>query len=147
MATLNAVSREGEYLSCSIAMTVWRVAVLRRMQFKSTGAGNVTVQTFLGKQLLGQRDRTEQEPTGSVGVQLPTSQAGGIDGRTSTGHVGMASHNPSLIAVSAELERWETACAVHRRTGEVTENAGGLNRSMQHWLEVYWPGFESPRFF
>jgi Fic family protein len=27
----------------------------------------------------------------------------------------------------------------------VTENYGGLNRSMQHWLEVYSPAFESPR--
>ena len=36
-----------------------------------------------------------------------------------------------------------------RRTGhqQFTESQGGLNRSMQHWLEVYRPGFESPRFF
>jgi hypothetical protein len=70
MATLNAVSKEGEYLSCSITMTVWRVAVLRRTQFKSAEAGNVTMQIWLGKELLGQRDHTEQEHTGSVGGQL-----------------------------------------------------------------------------
>jgi hypothetical protein len=29
IATLNAVSREGEYLSCSMAMTVWRVTPTR----------------------------------------------------------------------------------------------------------------------
>jgi hypothetical protein len=25
--------------------------------------------------------------------------------------------------------------------------SGGLNRSMQHWLGVYWPEFQSPRSF
>jgi hypothetical protein len=30
---------------------------------------------------------------------------------------------------------------------ELSENRGGLNRSMQHWLAVYSPGFQSPRFF
>jgi hypothetical protein len=30
---------------------------------------------------------------------------------------------------------------------EVTYNTGGLNWSMQHWLAVYSPGFQSPRFF
>ena len=29
----------------------------------------------------------------------------------------------------------------------VSENAGGLKRSMQHWLRVYLPEFESPTFF
>jgi hypothetical protein len=43
---------------------------LRRMQFKSAEAGNVTMQIWLGKQLLGQRDRSEQEHTGSLGVRL-----------------------------------------------------------------------------
>src|ERR1700722_2286745 len=43
---------------------------LRRMQFKSAEAGNVTMQIWLGKQLLGQRDRTEQEHTGNVGLTM-----------------------------------------------------------------------------
>jgi hypothetical protein len=30
---------------------------------------------------------------------------------------------------------------------EVAANRGGLNRSMQHWLEVYSQEFQSPRFF
>jgi hypothetical protein len=30
---------------------------------------------------------------------------------------------------------------------EVAENPGGLNRSMQHWLAVYSPEFQSPRSF
>jgi hypothetical protein len=29
---------------------------------------------------------------------------------------------------------------------EVADNAGGLNRSMQHWLAVYLPAFQSPKF-
>lgn len=33
---------------------------LRRMQFKSAERGNVTMQIFLGKQLLGQSDKVEQ---------------------------------------------------------------------------------------
>lgn len=36
-------------------------ASLRRMQFKSAEAGNVTMQIFLGKNYLGQSDRTEVE--------------------------------------------------------------------------------------
>ena len=28
---------------------------------------------------------------------------------------------------------------------ELAENPGGLNRSVQHWLAVYSPAFESPR--
>jgi transcriptional regulator with XRE-family HTH domain len=43
---------------------------LRRMQFKSAEAGNVTMQIWLGKQLLGQKDHTVQENTGNVGLQL-----------------------------------------------------------------------------
>jgi hypothetical protein len=31
--------------------------------------------------------------------------------------------------------------------GEVSENPGGLNRSMQHRLGVYSQEFQSPRFF
>jgi alpha-mannosidase len=29
----------------------------------------------------------------------------------------------------------------------IPQTQGGLNRSMQHWLEVYSPGFQSPRSF
>ena len=43
---------------------------LRRMQFKSAEGGNVTMQIWLGKQLLGQRDHTVQENMGNVGLQL-----------------------------------------------------------------------------
>jgi hypothetical protein len=43
---------------------------LRRMQFKSAESGNVTMQIWLGKQLLGQKDHTVQENAGSLGVQL-----------------------------------------------------------------------------
>ncbi len=31
-------------------------------------------------------------------------------------------------------------------SGQVTQNPGGLNRSMQHWLAVYSPAFQSPKF-
>jgi hypothetical protein len=38
--------------------------------------------------------------------------------------------------------RWvEQFAATHH----VPEKSGGLNRSMQHWLAVYSPAFESPR--
>ena len=30
---------------------------------------------------------------------------------------------------------------------ELSDNPGGLNRSMQHWLKVYSPAFQSPRSF
>jgi hypothetical protein len=30
---------------------------------------------------------------------------------------------------------------------ELSKNVGGLNWSMQHWLGVYSPGFQSPRSF
>jgi hypothetical protein len=41
---------------------------LRRMQWKSAEAGNVTAQIWLGKQLLGQKDKTEQDNRGEVKV-------------------------------------------------------------------------------
>jgi hypothetical protein len=31
--------------------------------------------------------------------------------------------------------------------GPVFDNAGGLNGSLQHWLAVYAPGFQTPKFF
>jgi hypothetical protein len=40
------------------------------MQFKSAEGGNVTMQIWLGKQLLGQKDHTVQENMGNVGLQL-----------------------------------------------------------------------------
>ncbi len=43
-------------------------ASLRRAQFKSGLAGNVTMQIWLGKQYLGQRDRMDTEITGDVNV-------------------------------------------------------------------------------
>jgi hypothetical protein len=43
---------------------------LRRMQFKSAESGNVTMQIWLGKQLLGQKDHTLAEQSGSIGLQL-----------------------------------------------------------------------------
>lgn len=39
---------------------------LRRMQWKSAEAGNVTAQIWLGKQMLGQRDKQEMEHSGDV---------------------------------------------------------------------------------
>ena len=41
---------------------------LRRMQWKSAEGGNVTAQIWLGKQLLGQKDKTEQDNRGEVKV-------------------------------------------------------------------------------
>jgi hypothetical protein len=38
-------------------------ASLRRLQWKSAEVGNVTMQIWLGKQLLGQRDKFEDAPT------------------------------------------------------------------------------------
>jgi hypothetical protein len=45
-------------------------ASLRRMQYKSAEGGNVTAQIWLGKQYLGQKDRSEQEITGKDGKPL-----------------------------------------------------------------------------
>jgi hypothetical protein len=43
-------------------------ASLRRMQFKNAQAGNVTMQIWLGKQYLGQKDKQEVENTGAIPV-------------------------------------------------------------------------------
>ena len=40
----------------------------------------------------------------------------------------------TLIGVKRELRN------------EVPEIRGGLNGSLQHWLGVYWPEFQSPKF-
>ena len=42
-------------------------ASVRRMQFNSAKAGNVTMQIWLGKQYLGQKDKQETELTGKDG--------------------------------------------------------------------------------
>jgi hypothetical protein len=45
----------------------------------------------------------------------------------------------------------EQAIEAHKATqtaaAEVHAKQGGLNWSMQHWLEVYSPGFQSPKSF
>jgi transcriptional regulator with XRE-family HTH domain len=41
-------------------------ATLRRLQWKSANAGNVTAQIWLGKQLLGQRDQWAVDHSGAI---------------------------------------------------------------------------------
>lgn len=50
-------------------------ASLRRMQFKTAQAGNTTMQIWLGKQYLGQKDKQELEQYGKDGgpIQQETS--------------------------------------------------------------------------
>lgn len=43
---------------------------LRRMQWKSADAGNVTMQIFLGKQMLGQKDKSEVSGEGGGPITL-----------------------------------------------------------------------------
>lgn len=43
---------------------------LRRMQWKTAEAGNVTMQIFLGKNLLGQSDKQEIEHNGSIPIVI-----------------------------------------------------------------------------
>ena len=43
---------------------------LRRAQFKAAMEGNVTMQIWLGKQMLGQRDKADVEHSGTVGVTI-----------------------------------------------------------------------------
>jgi hypothetical protein len=40
-------------------------------------------------------------------------------------------------------------CVIRKRSRKEFESGrdGGLNWSMQHWLGVYWPEFQSPKFF
>ena len=45
-------------------------ASLRRMQWKSAQDGNATMQIWLGKQMLGQRDKQEIELTGNIAQVL-----------------------------------------------------------------------------
>jgi hypothetical protein len=45
-------------------------ASLRRMQYKAAEGGNVTAQIWLGKQYLGQKDRTLEEHTGKDGAPI-----------------------------------------------------------------------------
>ena len=56
-----------------------RRRTLRRMQTKLASEGNATMQIWLGKQLLGQRDLQSQEANGgptSTQIQLVVMQAG-----------------------------------------------------------------------
>src|SRR5574340_382564 len=46
---------------------------LRRLQWKTALGGNVTMQIWLGKQYLGQRDRQQSELTGADGEPLAAS--------------------------------------------------------------------------
>lgn len=46
-------------------------ASLRRMQWKSAEEGNVTAQIWLGKQVLGQRDKHETDHISSNGTMTP----------------------------------------------------------------------------
>jgi hypothetical protein len=43
---------------------------LRRMQFKSAEEGNVTSQIWLGKQLLGQRDKQDIAHEGDIKIKI-----------------------------------------------------------------------------
>jgi len=45
-------------------------ASLRRMQYAAANGGNVTAQIWLGKQYLGQKDKSEQEITGKDGAPI-----------------------------------------------------------------------------
>ena len=53
----NTIRRYGEYLTKGRAEQKMR---LRQLQWKSAEKGNVTMQIFLGKNLLGQQDRIEE---------------------------------------------------------------------------------------
>jgi hypothetical protein len=48
---------------------------------------------------------------------------------------------------NSSLSPNEVSGNINRQRIELAANPGGLNRSMQHWLEVYSPGFQSPRSF
>ena len=45
-------------------------ASLKRMQYTAAANGNVTMQIWLGKQYLGQKDRRHEEVTGKDGAEL-----------------------------------------------------------------------------
>ena len=46
-------------------------ASVRRMQFQAANGGNATMQIWLGKQYLGQRDKQDTEITGKDGGPIP----------------------------------------------------------------------------
>ena len=58
-------------------------------------------------------------------------------------------HARSILYFSKDLPCRCGLGNLAQRSGrrEVPEKRGELNRSMQHWLEVYSPGFQSPRSF
>jgi hypothetical protein len=47
-------------------------ASVRRMQFQAANGGNATMQIWLGKQYLGQRDKQDTEITGKDGAPIRT---------------------------------------------------------------------------
>ena len=47
-------------------------ASVRRMQFQAANGGNATMQIWLGKQYLGQRDKQDTEITGKDGAPIKT---------------------------------------------------------------------------
>ena len=47
----------------------------------------------------------------------------------------------AVICITGFSDRWR------RLSDEVPQKSGGLNGSMQHLLGVYWPEFQSPKFF
>lgn len=60
-------------------------ASLRRMQWKSAEAGNVTAQIWLGKQILGQRDKSEF--TGADGGPIQTEDVTKRDAESFTSSI------------------------------------------------------------
>ena len=54
---------------------------------------------------------------------------------------------PSSIAIHPPAKRVSVSPSRRLAYLQLTVNRGGLNRSMQHWLAVYSPEFQSPRFF
>lgn len=49
---------------------------LRRMQWKAAQSGNVTMQIWLGKQMLGQRDKLDHEHNGALSVVIAREHDG-----------------------------------------------------------------------
>lgn len=73
--TLDARLKEAGYTGFSEFFKIHSDAgkvSLRRMQWKNAQAGNVTMQIWLGKQMLDQKDRTANEHTGKNGGPIET---------------------------------------------------------------------------
>jgi hypothetical protein len=54
---------------------------LRRMQIKAASEGNITMLIWLGKQLLGQRDKNETEHSGTIGFRVEELSDAELDAR------------------------------------------------------------------